>query len=117
MPGLWWPDSGGIERPAVFEAGDGRVRLPLSLGPNASVFVVFRPGKLRFDPVLAVIRNGQSVFPTPATPRKIAIENIRVRRDVSGNISLEASEPGCYELMSAAGRVAGSGEGARVSNG
>ncbi len=73
MPELWWPDSGRIERPAVFEAADGRVRLPLSLGPNASVFVVFRPGKTGFDPVLAVTRDGQPVFPTLATPQKIAI--------------------------------------------
>ena len=187
MPELWWPESGRIEWPAVFETADGRVRLPLSLGPNASVFVVFRPGKTGFDPVLAVTRDGQSVFPTLATPRKIAIEKAlygvlgdairtrdvrdkvqalvdngestfhvgrlaegddpaygivktlsvdyrignqalkatgqdpetiallespagrparvaRVCRDASGNISLEAWEPGRYELTSAAGR-------------
>jgi hypothetical protein len=151
------------------------------------VFVVFRPGKAGFDPVLAVTRDGQPVFPTPATPRKIAIEKavygvldeanrtrdvrdkvqalvdsgeptlhvgrlaegddpaygivktlvveyridnqalkatgqdpetitlldspagrpdrvVDVCRDASGNISLEAWEPGRYELTTAAGR-------------
>jgi hypothetical protein len=184
MPELWWPDSARIERPAAFEAADGRVRLPLALGPNASVFVVFRPGKTGFDPVLAVTRDGQSVFPALATPRKIAIEKavygvlgdtnrtrdvrdkvqtlvdngestfhvgrlaegddpaygivktlaveyrigsqalkatgqdpetitlrtspagrpVRLCRDASGSISLEAWEPGRYELKTAAGR-------------
>jgi hypothetical protein len=184
MPELWWPDSGRIERPAVFEAADGVVRMPLSLGPNASVFVVFRPDKTGFDPVVAVTRDGQPAFPTPATPRTIAIEKgvygvlddanrtrdvrdqvqalvdngeftfqvgrlaegddpaygivktllveyrigsqvlkatgqdpetitlldspagrpVRLCRDARGNISLEAWEPGCYELTSAAGR-------------
>ena len=41
-PELWWPDSGRIERPAVYDAAEGVVRLPLSLGPQGSVFVVFR---------------------------------------------------------------------------
>ena len=41
-PELWWPDSGRIERPAVYETADGVVRMPLSFGPAGSVFVVFR---------------------------------------------------------------------------
>jgi hypothetical protein len=184
MPELWWPDSGRIERPAVFDTADGVVRVPLSLGPNASVFVVFRPGKTGFDPVLAVTRDGQPAFPALAAPRKITIEKavygvlgdtnrtrdlrdsvqaladsgeftfhvgrlaegddpaygivktlvveyrvdnqalkatgqdpemitlldspasrpVRLCRDAGGNLSLEAWEPGRYELTTAAGR-------------
>ncbi len=190
LPELWWPDSGRIERPAVFEAADGVVRVPLSLGPNASVFVVFRPGKPGFDPVQAVTRDGLPVFPAVTPSRKIAIEKavygvlgdanrtrdvrgriqalvdggearirvgrlaegddpafgvvktlvveyrignqtlkatgqdpetialldspdgrpgpvVRVSRNDAGNLSLEASEPGRYELTSAAGRKLG----------
>ncbi len=73
-PEMWWPDTGRIERPAAYSVTGGMVRLPLSLGPNASVFVVFRPSKTRFDPVVTVTRNGRSVFPTLSTPRQIIID-------------------------------------------
>jgi len=42
-PELWHSDSGRIEAaPAWTTTSDGRTRLPLSLEPNGSVFVVFR---------------------------------------------------------------------------
>jgi hypothetical protein len=41
-PELWSPDSGSMQSPGVYEVGDGVVRMPLQLGPNESVFVVFR---------------------------------------------------------------------------
>jgi hypothetical protein len=74
-PELWWPDSGRTERPALFHQTGDRLRLPLSLGPNASVFVVVRPGTVAFDPVAAVARNGRSVAPSSAARRSIAIES------------------------------------------
>ena len=45
-PELWHPDSGRIDAgPAYQPTADGRTRLPLTLEPNGSVFVVFRrPG-------------------------------------------------------------------------
>ncbi len=54
LPELWWPDTGRIERPAVFDLPDGRIRLPLKLGPAGSVFVVFREPAGSFDPVRTV---------------------------------------------------------------
>lgn len=46
VPELWDPASGSISRPGVFRAADaGRVRLPMRLDPNGSVFVVFRRGE------------------------------------------------------------------------
>jgi len=85
MPELWWPDSGRIERPAVFHQAGAAVRLPLSLGPNASVFVVFRPDKAAFDPVTAVTRNGRSVVPFVAARPAITIE--RAMYGVPGDAS------------------------------
>jgi hypothetical protein len=42
-PELWHPDTGVIEGAPAYEfTADGRTRLPLSLEPNGSVFVVFR---------------------------------------------------------------------------
>ncbi len=60
-PELWWPDSGRIERPAVYEQGDGSVSIPLSLGPTGSVFVVFRHSAASGDSVVRVTRDGQTV--------------------------------------------------------
>jgi hypothetical protein len=42
-PELWHPDTGQIEDAPSYEfTADGRTRLPLSLEPNGSVFVIFR---------------------------------------------------------------------------
>ena len=42
VPELWWPDSGRIERAAMWEENDGVTRVVLPFGPSGSVFVVFR---------------------------------------------------------------------------
>ena len=60
-PELWWPESGRIEKPAVYEVGADRVRLPLALGPNTSVFVVFRVAAA-VDRVVQATRNGEPLF-------------------------------------------------------
>jgi hypothetical protein len=57
-PELWYPDSGRIDaQPAYQSTADGRTRLPLTLEPNGSVFVVFRrPG------------TGRKAGPPPVAP-------------------------------------------------
>ncbi|MBE0539857.1 MAG: glycoside hydrolase family 2 [Verrucomicrobia bacterium] len=68
-PEFWWPDSGRIERPAVFDLDGERVRLPLSFGPHGSVFVVFRekagPAAER---IVSVKHDGHEVLGTRVTP-------------------------------------------------
>ncbi len=73
-PEIWRPDSGLIDRPAVF-ADDGRVTLPMTMDPAESVFVVFRrPGVGR--PRHTLSRNGHPLLtaspfehPSPPTDR------------------------------------------------
>lgn len=60
-PEFFWPESGRIEKPASYDLTNGTVRLPLHLGPNESVFVVFR-GEAAQDRVVNVTRNGQPLF-------------------------------------------------------
>jgi hypothetical protein len=68
-PELWWPDSGRIERPAVYEAADGVVRLPLSFGPAGSVFVVFREKAAPpSERIVSVMCNGKEILGTTVTP-------------------------------------------------
>ncbi len=57
-PEFWWPDSGRIDLPAVYDVADDCVQLPLSLGPHGSVFVVFRTAAAR-DRVVSVVHDGR----------------------------------------------------------
>ena len=66
-PELWWPDSGRIEHPAVYDTAAGVVRLPLSLGPAGSVFVVFRE-KAAPDRIVSVTCKGEEILGTTVTP-------------------------------------------------
>ncbi len=84
-PEVWHPDTGAIERPAVYRVADGRTILPLWLGPCGSAFVVFREPAPRADPVVSLQRNGRSVFePTPLPPGKL-----EVRKAVYGVLAVE----------------------------
>jgi hypothetical protein len=80
-PELWWPDSGRIERLALFHPAGNTVRLPLTLGPHGSVFVVFRsPVPPKANYAVAVTRAGTPILdarsaptaaPAPANPNTI----------------------------------------------
>lgn len=73
-PELWWPDTGRIDRAAVFTAKDGGTDVLLPLGPSGSVFVVFRRSAESFDPVVAVTHDGKSLLPAPETAPKIVVQ-------------------------------------------
>jgi hypothetical protein len=69
-PELWWPDSGRIEHPAVYDTADGVVRLPLSFGPAGSVFVVFRnKAASKAERIVSVTRKGKEVLGTTVKPQ------------------------------------------------
>ena len=69
-PELWWPDSGRRARPAVYEAAEGVVRMPLQLGPHGSVFVVFRDKAApQSGRVVSVVRAGKEILGTQVTPQ------------------------------------------------
>jgi hypothetical protein len=73
-PELWHAQTGRIEPVAAYAQGEGVSRIPLRLEPYGSVFVVFRPGRDAFDPVVSVNRNGRDVFAPTAKLPKIAIQ-------------------------------------------
>jgi hypothetical protein len=77
-PEFWWPDSGRIERPAVYDVADGIVRVPLSLGPHGSVFVVFRhPADPSSERIVSVKRKGHEVLGTSviSSPSDVAMDH------------------------------------------
>ena len=73
-PELWRPDTGRIERPAVYDEHGGAVCLPLCLGPHGSVFVVFRSSAASAGKRIArVACNGEKLFDTvPPAPAEEA---------------------------------------------
>ncbi|HNS22710.1 MAG TPA: glycosyl hydrolase [Sedimentisphaerales bacterium] len=68
-PELWWPNSGRIERPAVYDVTDGVVRLPLTFGPTGSVFVVFREKAApKSQRIVSVCREGRELLGVKVAP-------------------------------------------------
>ncbi|HUW60343.1 MAG TPA: glycosyl hydrolase [Candidatus Bathyarchaeia archaeon] len=58
-PELWWPDTGTIEKTALWASEDGRTRVHLALPASGSVFVVFRKDSSGVEPVQSIWRDGQ----------------------------------------------------------
>ena len=72
IPELWWPDSGRIERAAMWEEEDGVTRVVVPFGPSGSVFVVFRERAHKNDAVVLVKRDGKEILSaTPEPPMKV----------------------------------------------
>lgn len=64
-PELWWPDTGRIERPAIYNETNGCIRVPIWFQPNGSVFVVFRKDEpVEPDRILSASRNGEPMLAT-----------------------------------------------------
>jgi hypothetical protein len=95
-PELWHPDTGAIERLAVYEVGETSTRVPVRLAARASVFVVFR-GKAETDNIIAVKHNGEPLL------GKWAPEEF-LRAD-GGRILVQTRRPGRYELTTADGKT------------
>jgi hypothetical protein len=90
-PELWWPDTGRIERPAVYDERDGLTRVPILFDPAGSVFVVFRTGeKPERDRIVAVTPNPGDTLTLTRT---------------SNGIEAEAAQGGAYTLKLADGRT------------
>jgi len=106
-PELWRPDTGRIERVAVYDEQDGCIRLPVHFDPNGSVFVVFRDGApVEGDRITAVSRDGTPVLTTVVAKSVPATSaTVDVTRDQSGHLEIETAQSGQYELTSADGRT------------
>src|ERR1035441_8571361 len=74
-PELWWPDTGRLERAAVFQESNGRTSVGLTLGPSGSVFVVFRKPLASAIAATRLIHDGETVLSaTPGSEPKVRIE-------------------------------------------
>jgi hypothetical protein len=74
QPEFWHPETGRIERAAMYEQSKGVTRIPIRFEPGGSVFVVFRQAAGTFNPVVSVTRDGQQIVPAPEHKAKVVIE-------------------------------------------
>ena len=72
-PEFWWPQTGRMERAAVYEEKDGVTRVPLHLDGTESVFVMFRDAGT-IDPVRTVTLDGERILPAIVKRPKIVVE-------------------------------------------
>ncbi len=78
VPELWWPDSGRIERAAVWDEKGGATRVVVPFEPSGSVFVVFRERARQSDAVVAVKRDGKEILSTtPEPPLAMTVRKAR----------------------------------------
>jgi len=76
QPEFWRPDTGRIERPAVYDEIDGTLRLPIRFEPNGSVFVVFRSkAKREPDRIVSLTRNNDALAKMEFHPQRPARTN------------------------------------------
>jgi len=92
VPEIWNPETGAIQRPAVFRNVAGRVELPMELAPFESLFVVF--GRDRFEPHFESVElDGQPLWP-PNAPPLPGLPGVWMQSD--GSFVMEAAQPGEY---------------------
>jgi hypothetical protein len=106
-PEFWWPETGRRERPAVYEAGENLVTVPVPFGPNTSVFVVFRE-KARTDSLVAATVDGKSVFEVQPLNQNGQLPEIKglpaeLTFGDDGKLNLLAYRSGSFEVKTAAG--------------
>ncbi|MBN2579449.1 MAG: alpha-L-rhamnosidase N-terminal domain-containing protein, partial [Pirellulales bacterium] len=114
-PEIWRPDTGRIERPAVYDEAEGMVSLPLDFEPAGSVFVVFReaagPASER---ITSVVRGDRELIGTawksdaaPAdgnpAPRPVEEPGVALTLDPDHRLEIRAEQPGTYDLRYADG--------------
>ncbi|MFA5810435.1 MAG: glycosyl hydrolase, partial [Thermoleophilia bacterium] len=73
-PELWRPQTGQTEPIAEYDQSQGVTRVPIRLESHESVFVVFRPDRKTFDPVVSVTLDGQSISSKEPYPAKLVVK-------------------------------------------
>jgi hypothetical protein len=110
-PELWWPDTGRTEKVAVYDEREGSTLIPLTLDPCGSVFVLFRAGAAPLAERMVSIRrkgveiSGLADKPAPETQLQHEPIALYPNSGAGTGYRLEVTQPGTYELKTAAGRA------------
>ncbi|MCL4401665.1 MAG: hypothetical protein M1436_03235 [Acidobacteria bacterium] len=96
-PEFWWPETGSIEKPAMYSEANGVASLPIRLSDFGSVFVVFRPNSApEADRLTGVTRDGNALATGIGGM-------IQVSRAPSGGFESLVWQAGRYTLRTATG--------------
>jgi len=109
VPELWWPASGRIEYPGVYDAGKDSVSVPLNLQPHESVFVVFRRAAPDANRIVRVQHNGNVILDAKSVPDTGLAATSESADGVHDNFTLAlwAKPSADTELVAEAGTGAG----------
>jgi hypothetical protein len=92
-PELWRPDTGEIERPAIWSEERGLTTLPLQLDAGGSTFVIFPKDSANLNHVVSLTRDGRSY-----SSGELAFGS-------DGTLELAVSTPGLYCLKASNGKI------------
>ncbi len=67
IPQYWNPQTGEMKPVPVYSETEGQTVIPMHLGPEGSVFIVFTEGPQE-NPLVRIERDGQPLFPGNQTP-------------------------------------------------
>ena len=101
-PELWDPATGKITLSAVFDQAQEGIRLPMSLEPCGSVFVVFRT-PLPDEHIVSVSKDGLPLLSTIAVAAKTPGPLV-LTQSKRGELRAEVVTNGLYELRGSDGR-------------
>ncbi|MBN2021799.1 MAG: hypothetical protein JW809_03315 [Pirellulales bacterium] len=113
-PEIWRPDTGQIERPAVYDEADGVTRVPIVFEPAGSVFVVFRAAPAAPSARIASVAiEGKTLLATAwdpdfqlaadGTPRPVEDPGVTLVADAAGRLAIRAERSGTYDVTFADG--------------
>ncbi len=108
-PELWHPDTGRIERPAIYDNVSGMTRIPIRFDPYGSVFVVFSDAKPEAEPVVSMRRDGADLI-CPAKAKAVSTDFLGKLDGLSltvenGGYRLETTHQGHYQLQTSSGKI------------
>jgi hypothetical protein len=91
QPEIWNPMTGETKKAAQYEEINGTIRMPITLNPAGSVFVVFRPENKINISVIKLTRDGEVV-------------NTFISRNNKKGFEMNLSQSGKYNLTTSDGR-------------
>jgi hypothetical protein len=92
LPEIWHPDTGELERPAIWRPQPTRTLVPLQFDPGGSLFVVFRETSIAADPLVGLTRDNKTDGEAHVTV------------DPNGKLQLLSMVPGSFRARTAAGK-------------
>ena len=99
-PQLLWPDTGAVERPAVYDQKNGTISLPITLGPHGSVFVVFEDEPVAKHRIVSVTRKTEA-----DANSLISSQSLQLLIDDENNVVGHFWQAGRYSLIENDGKT------------